>query len=132
MSPIRRLVLGLSLVTGVLVFGAIGYILLDFDPVDSMYQTVITISTVGFNEVEHFGAAEKYFTMVLIIMGFASVVFAVGQLVDFVVEGHLQRTFGRRLMDRTIAHTSDHNVLCGWGRVGQHSLIICATARTSS
>lgn len=115
----RRVVVALSLVTGVLVFGFVGYVLLGFDPVDSIYQTVITISTVGFNEVEHFGPGEKFFTMLLIVMGFASVVFAVGQVLDFVVEGHLQRTFGRRRMDRTIAHMSDHYVLCGWGRVGQ-------------
>ncbi len=119
MSPLRRLVVALSLVSGVLLFGFLGYVLLGFDPVDSIYQTVITISTVGFNEVDHFGTGEKFFTMLLIVMGFASVVFAVGQVVEFVVEGHLQRTFGRRRMERTIAHMSDHLVLCGWGRVGQ-------------
>lgn len=56
-SPVRRVVIALSLVTSVLVFGFVGYVLLGFDPVDSIYQTVITISTVGFDEVEHFGQA---------------------------------------------------------------------------
>ena len=119
MSPLRRLVLSLSLVSGVLVAGILGYLLLGFGFLNSLYQTVITISTVGFVEVEEFGAAEKYFTIVLIVAGFSTVVFAVGQVVEFVVEGHLQRTFGRRRMDRTIAHMSGHVVLCGWGRVGQ-------------
>lgn len=105
--------------TGVLVVGVIGYLFLGFGFLNSLYQTVITISTVGFVEVEEFGSAEKYFTIMIIVAGFASVVFAVGQVVEFVVEGHLQRTFGRRRMDRTIAHMSDHVVLCGWGRVGQ-------------
>lgn len=111
--------LSLSLVTGVVAIAFVGYMLLGFGPVNSLYQTIITISTVGFNEVEDFGTAEKLFTMIVIVLGFASVVFAVGQVVEFVVEGHLQRTFGRRRMDRTIAHMSDHVVLCGWGRVGQ-------------
>ncbi len=102
-----------------LILGVVGYLLLGFGLVNSLYQTVITISTVGFNEVEDFGTAEKFFTMFVILLGFASVVFAVGQIVEFVVEGHLQRTFGRRRMDRSIAHMSGHAVLCGWGRVGQ-------------
>lgn len=119
MSPLRRLTIALSLVTSVLVFGFVGYMFLGFGPVNSLYQTIITISTVGFNEVEDFGSAEKFFTMLLIVMGFASVVFAVGQVVEFVAEGHLQRTLGRRRMDRSIAHKTRHTVLCGWGRVGQ-------------
>lgn len=119
MSPLRRLTVALSLVTAVLVFGFLGYVLLGFDPVDSLYQTVITISTVGFNEVEQFGSAEKFFTMLLIVLGFASVLFAAGQVVEFIVEGHLKRTFGRRRMDHTIAQMKGHAVLCGWGRVGQ-------------
>ncbi len=119
MTPLRRVTLALSLVTLVILFGFVGYVLLGFGPVNSLYQTMITISTVGFNEVEDFGAAEKFFTMLLIIMGFASVVFAAGQVIEFVVEGHLRRTFGRRRMERTIANMSDHTVLCGWGRVGQ-------------
>jgi len=119
MSPVRRLGLSLLLVVGVLVAGVVGYVLLGFGFVNSLYQTVITISTVGFNEVEEFGSAEKYFTIVIIFLGFAAMVFSVGQVVEFVVEGHLQRTFGRRRMDRTISHMSGHVVLCGWGRVGQ-------------
>ena len=119
MEPARRLLLSLLLVIGVLVAGVIGYMALGFGWVNSLYQTVITISTVGFNEVEPFGSAEKYFTIIIIFLGFAAMVFAVGQVVEFVVEGHLQKTFGRRRMDRTIANLSGHVVLCGWGRVGQ-------------
>ena len=84
MSPLRRLILSLLLVAGVIVAGVIGYVLLGFGFVNSLYQTVITISTVGFNEVEQFGSAEKYFTIVIIFLGFAAMVFSVGQVVEFV------------------------------------------------
>ncbi len=99
--------------------GLVGYLLLGFWLVNSVYQTVITISTVGFTEVEQFGSAEKWFTIVIIFLGFAAMVFSVGQVVEFIVEGHLQKTFGRRRMDKSIAQMSGHIVLCGWGRVGQ-------------
>lgn len=119
MSPIRRLLWSLTLVSGVLLVGFVGYLLLGLEALNALYQTVTTISTVGFTEVEPFGTAEKWFTMFLIILGFGSVVFAIGQVVEFVVEGHLQQAFGRRRMDKTIAAMSDHVILCGWGRVGQ-------------
>jgi voltage-gated potassium channel len=118
-SPSRRLALSLSLVVMVLAFGTTGYLVLGFQPLNALYQTVTTISTVGFREVEEFGTAEKLFTMVVIILGFGSVVFAIGQVAEFVVEGHLQRAFGRRRMDKTIAQMDHHVVVCGWGRVGR-------------
>lgn len=119
MSPTRRVALALGLVTGVLVAATIGYLLLGFTPLDALYQTVTTISTVGFGEVQPFGAAEKWFTMVVILAGFGAVVFAIGQVVDYVVEGHLQRAFWRRRMDKAIGQLEGHVVLCGWGRVGR-------------
>ncbi len=119
MSPSRRLTLALSSVVAVLVVGTVGYLLLGFEPLNALYQTVTTISTVGFREVEEFGPAEKAFTMLIIVLGFGSVVFAIGQVVEFVVEGHLQRAFGRRRMDKTIAGMDHHVVVCGWGRVGR-------------
>ena len=119
MSPSRRLTLALSSVVAVLVVGTVGYLLLGFEPLNALYQTVTTISTVGFREVEEFGSAEKAFTMLIIVLGFGSVVFAIGQVVEFVVEGHMQRAFGRRRMDKTIAGMDRHVVVCGWGRVGR-------------
>lgn len=119
MSPSRRLIVALASVLGVVVVGSLGYLVLGLDPLDAVYQTIITISTVGFREVVEFDSAEKVFTMVIILLGLGSVVFAIGQVVEFVVEGHLQQAFGRRRMERTISHMSDHVVLCGWGRVGR-------------
>jgi voltage-gated potassium channel len=107
------------MVVAVLVVGTVGYLLLGLEPLDALYQTVTTISTVGFREVEEFGPAEKTFTMLIILAGFGSVVFAIGQVVEFVVEGHMQRAFGRRRMDKAIARMNGHIVVCGWGRVGR-------------
>jgi voltage-gated potassium channel len=119
MTPARRLALALSLLALVLLLGTVGYMALGLSPLDAFYQTSTTISTVGFREVTEFGPAEKMFTIVVIGLGFATVVFAIGQVVEFIVEGHLQKAVGRRRMDRTIAALSGHVVLCGWGRVGR-------------
>ena len=68
MSPGKRLSVALALVIGVLAFGTLGYLLLGFAPLNALYQTVTTISTVGFREVEEFGTAEKLFTMLVYLL----------------------------------------------------------------
>ncbi|HEX7135922.1 MAG TPA: potassium channel protein [Iamia sp.] len=103
----------------VLVAGTVGYVLLGFAPLDAAYQTVTTISTVGFREVEPLDGAGQVFTIVLILAGVGSAFYAFGVLVETVIEGRLNELLGRRRMERSIASLRDHVIICGWGRVGQ-------------
>ena len=50
-DPWRRLRLGLLILAGVLVAGTAGYVILGFSLLDAVYQTVTTVTTVGFREV---------------------------------------------------------------------------------
>jgi voltage-gated potassium channel len=109
----------LALVVGVVVVGTIGYWALGLSPLDAAYQTVTTITTVGFREVGTFGAAQKVFTIVIILAGVGTVLYTLTLIVQLVVEGRLAEFVGRRRMDRKIADMSDHVVVCGWGRVGR-------------
>jgi len=106
-------------VATVLVAGTLGYWLLGFSFLDALYQTVTTISTVGFREVGEFGTAEKLFTIVLIVAGVGAVLYTFTLSVQLVAEGWLSDFVGRRRMDRKIADLRDHVVVCGWGRVGR-------------
>jgi voltage-gated potassium channel len=101
----------------VLVAGTIGYLVLGLSLIDAMYQTVTTVSTVGFREVGEFNAAEKIFTVVLIMVGVGTVLYTFTLGVQMIVDGQLREIVGRRRMDRTISDLSGHVVLCGWGRV---------------
>ncbi|HEX9032543.1 MAG TPA: potassium channel protein [Streptosporangiaceae bacterium] len=115
----RRIALALTMVLGVIVAGAVGYIVLGFSPLDAAYQTVTTITTVGFREVRPLGTAGKIFTMVLILVGVGTVLYAFGLVLETLVEGHLRRHFERRRMERNIARMTGHTIVCGWGRVGR-------------
>lgn len=117
--PLNRLRLAVLGVALVLVVGTIGYVLLGMSMLDAMYQTVTTVTTVGFREVGDFGGAEQVFTMFLIVVGVGLVLYTFTLMVQVVVEGQLREIMGRRRMDRTIAGMSGHVVLCGWGRVGR-------------
>ena len=119
MSNARRIVLALGLVLGVILAGTIGYVVLGFGVLDAVYQTVTTITTVGFREIHPLDAAGKIFTIVLILAGVGTVLYAFGLVLETLVEGHLRRDFERRRMERTIAKMTGHTIVCGWGRVGR-------------
>ncbi|MGI9643995.1 MAG: potassium channel family protein [Ilumatobacteraceae bacterium] len=118
-TTMGRLTLALGLVAGVFVVGTIGYWLLGFSPLDALYQTTTTVTTVGFEEVEPFGTAEKWFSIFLILTGVGVALYSLSLVVQLVVEGQLRDLVGRRRMDKQISNMSGHIVVCGWGRVGR-------------
>jgi voltage-gated potassium channel len=108
-------------VVGVISFGTIGYQLIErWGFFDSLYMTVITISSVTFETVHPMTRAGRYFTIALIVMGRAIVLYAIGALTAFWVEGDLSHLWERRRMERQIAALRDHIVVCGGGEMGRH------------
>jgi len=117
---VNRLVLrsGLALAV-VLAVGTIGYSVLGFGILDAAYQTLTTITTIGFGEVEPFGTAEKIFTMGFVLVGVGVALYSLTILLGAVVDGHLGTEWERRRMERDIAQFRGHAIVCGWGRVGR-------------
>jgi voltage-gated potassium channel len=118
-SNFRRIQLALLAVLAVVIAGSIGYVALGFSLLDAVYQTVTTITTVGFREVRPLGTAGKIFTIVLILAGVGTALYAFSVVLESLVEGHLRHHFERRRMERDIARISGHTIVCGWGRVGR-------------
>jgi voltage-gated potassium channel len=118
-NPWTRLRAALAALLLVMVLGSIGYMALGFSALDAVYQTVTTVTTVGFREIEPLTATGQVFTMALILVGVGTALYTTGSLIEGLVEGHLRDVFGRRRMDRTIDRLSGHIVVCGWGRVGK-------------
>jgi voltage-gated potassium channel len=110
---------GLALFAAVLVGGTLGYVALGFSLLDAAYQTVTTVTTVGFREVRPLTTVGKVFTMVLILGGVGTALYTFGMLLEVFIEGELQDVFRRRRMARDIAGLSGHVIICGWGRVGK-------------
>jgi len=113
---IRNAVLGLMAVT---VLGTIGYLALGFTFLDALYQTVTTVATVGFREVQPLTPTGQVFTIVLILLGVGVVLYNLSVILEAVTEGHLRAYLERRHMDRTIDRMSGHVIVCGCGRVGR-------------
>ncbi|MET8872088.1 potassium channel protein [Nocardia sp. NPDC004604] len=119
MSPLRRISRALLAFLLMLLVGTIGYGLLGFGLLDALYQTVTTITTVGFREVHPLNAVGMVFTMLLILVGAGTALYLFGVVLEALIEGHLRQQMERRRMDRRIDRMSGHVIVCGWGRVGR-------------
>ena len=116
-----HLAIAAALIVGVLVAGTVGYTLLGLGAVDAAYQTIVTVSTVGFREIAD-GDPDttwKAFTSVLILFGTGSMLYGATSVIESIVEGRLSGQFRRYRMQRSIDDLSGHLIVCGTGRVGQ-------------
>lgn len=102
-----------------LLVGTGGYMVLGLEPLDAVYQTVITISTVGYREVGEVADRYQVFTVFLILFGTGTSLYTLGVLIETMFEGRLDDQFRRRRMQRRIDRMSGHVVLCGYGQVGR-------------
>lgn len=115
----RRIAIALLALVVVLGGGTLGYTVIGLSPLNALYQTVTTVSTVGFRELFPQTASAKVFTIVLILTGVGTVLYAFGVVLEAVIEGDLFDVWGRRRMERTINELKNHVVVCGYGRVGR-------------
>ena len=103
----------------VFVIGTAGYMLLSgMSFVDALYQTVTTITTVGFREVVVFDTADKVFTIFLMLGGVGAALYTLTLVVEEGLEGNVRSRFYLRRMVLDIERMEDHYILCGFGRVG--------------
>jgi voltage-gated potassium channel len=85
---------------------------------DSFYQVVITLSTVGFNETHRLSETGRLLTSILILLGVGNFAYLVGTFTQFLVEGRIQDVWGRRKMQKIINTLENHFIVCGYGRIG--------------
>ncbi len=119
-TPVQR-IYRLILFFFLLVFvGVAGYMLLEGLPLlDALYMTIITISTVGFQEVRPLSADGRLFTMVLVLLGVGAGAYTFGTIAEFLIAGELAGTLKRRRLMRAIERLHGHYIVCGYGRVGE-------------
>jgi voltage-gated potassium channel len=132
MSVRWRLAVTSLLFVGLVAGGTAGYMLVEgWSFLDALYQTVTTLSTVGFREVHELSTAGRIFTMILIVGGVGVVFYTLTTAVATAVEGEFGEFFGRRRMQSRMAALHHHYLVCGFGRVGQEIAHELAERRVS-
>src|SRR5262245_50007394 len=103
------------------VVGTLGYWILEpeYTLFDSLYMTVITLTTVGYGETHTLHVQGQVFTILLLFSGVFTTFYAISEIIRGIVSGEIQGVFGRRRMERQIARLKDHLIICGYGRMGQ-------------
>jgi len=126
----RRLFMSLGMLNALLVVGTAGFWLLGNgrNLFESIYLTVVILTTVGMKEGgQHLSQIEQAWAMMLMLVGISAVLYAGGILVAFLIDGELQRLFGRRQLLNKIRQLKEHVIICGFGQMGQ---ALCATMKT--
>lgn len=111
--------LGLGLLCFWAVVGSLGFSWIEgWSLLDSVYMTVIAISTVGFSEVHPLSDFGKMFATLLIVAGLGTAIYTFTILGQTLLEGELAEALGRRRMKSGRGKLEDHYIVCGNGRVG--------------
>ncbi len=114
---------GVALLCLVLLMGTVWFsVMEDFTPLDALYMTVITVSTVGFKEVHQLDMSGRLFVVFLIISGLTVMTYTLGAVGRVIIEGSIHRYLGRQRMMRDVDKLTNHYLICGHGRMGQ---ILC-------
>ena len=130
-NPFRGVRIGLGALALVLVVGTVGYLLFGFGLLDAVFQTVITITTVGFNSPHPLDGGSKIFTIILILVGVGTALYTFSAVLEVLIDGHMQVLIRRRKMERDIDRMQGHVIVCGWGRVGREVARFLASGKTS-
>jgi voltage-gated potassium channel len=118
---LRRAILGFAIFNSVLLIGTMGYVILSNSTfVDSLYMTVITVTTIGFGEVVD--TSKNYllriWTMVVALGGVGMITYLITGLTAVLVNGSLAYIIKKRVMEYKINQLTEHFMVCGMGRVG--------------
>lgn len=102
--------------------GTLGYIFIeDYRLLDAFYMTVITVATVGYEEVQPLSDAGRIFTSFLIITSFGTFAYAVTSITRFVIDGEFNNLFKKQKLNTAVEKLSGHIIICGYGRNGRQA-----------
>ncbi|MCB9008253.1 MAG: potassium channel protein [Ardenticatenaceae bacterium] len=100
-------------------FGTVGYMLIEgWNAIDAFYMTAITLTTVGFGEVQTLTTNGRIFTVALLVAGVAFIAYGL----EYLLTANLGDTWRERRMKQTIDSLENHVIVCGYGRVGQSAV----------
>jgi len=112
-------VFAVALLVLIIAGGTAGYVVIEgWSAWDAFYMTIITVTTVGYEEVHDLSRTGQVFTVALLLSGVGAALYTFTLLATVVVEGGLPKRLQRRRHERMLDTITDHFIICGYGRIG--------------
>lgn len=119
-SPARNLIVGLAYMAVVMTAATIAYVGAGWSLGDALYMVIITVYTVGYDEVRPIDTTLlRTITLSTIVFGCTGVIFLTGALIQFITLNQLNQVLGLKRMNTQIDKLSGHVIICGFGRIGR-------------
>lgn len=121
----RSLLLTIFVPPTLVLVGTIGFYVLEenLSLFESMYLTIMSLTTVGYGDFVPKTTGGRIFTMFLVLSGVFSIFYAATAIIRTIVSGELAELLGKQQMEKTLAQLKDHIIVCGYGRMGK---LVCA------
>lgn len=117
-----RIYMAVFLLSSLLFFGVLGFkFLSNYSWIDAFYMTVITVTTVGFGEVQPLDEVSKLFTVFLILASVIVVGYALTVITEYILSKNNFEELKQRKMQKKIDGLTNHIVICGFGRNGKQA-----------
>nr|WP_321246801.1 potassium channel protein [uncultured Psychroserpens sp.] len=118
----KKIYTAVFLLVFLLFVGILGFkIMSDYTWVDATYMTVITITTVGFGEVQPLDDNAKIFTIFLILTSVIILGYAITVITEYILSKNNFEELKQRKMQKKIDGFKDHIIICGYGRNGKQA-----------
>ena len=106
-------------IVGITLIGVLGFKFIEgYSWVDALYMTVITISTVGFGEVEPLSPAGRLFASFFVIINVGALSYVLAAFSYYVIDGKIFQNMRDAQIRRSINQLEGHTIICGYGRYG--------------
>lgn len=119
-SPFRNLLAGTIFMLVIMLAATLAYVADGWSFGDAAYMVVLTVYTVGYDEVRPIDTPMlRAITIFLIVTGCTGMIFLTGSLIQLITVSQFQAFFGVRRMQKEIDQLHGHVIICGYGRIGQ-------------
>ncbi|QPC82505.1 potassium channel protein [Phototrophicus methaneseepsis] len=119
-DPLRRLQLTFAVLLLLTIIAVVGYMVIEnMVFIDALYMTVITISTVGFGEVQTLSPTGRIFTSFLIVLGISIATTAASNAISILLGERWEHRVKKRQLEQALKELQNHYIVCGYGRMGR-------------
>lgn len=121
-NKLNRLLIPFIIIIVIIIVGVSGFVIIEgYSFFDALYMTIITVTSIGYQEIHPLSDAGRFFNMGLIVSSFATFAYALAKLTQYIVDGEINKYFKNRKIMHAIKQLENHVIVCGYGRNGKQA-----------